>query len=246
MFFSNQFADRNFASEKFLMVSHLVGGAAILGLGFLQRPLTFHLEPAGTSGDFVLVRDAASFPLFVGLMALHTLLYVPTITIANKVAFENLADRSKYGQLRLWGTIGWIAAAWPAIFFLDGPSRRRPARAVQDGRRVSRPPTASSTSRPAVAEILLGVFCLTLPHTPPKTNAGEKLAWVEALKLLRKPFVLVLFLVTFVDAAVHQSYFFWAFDFLKDGVRIPGNWIQPVMTVGQVAEILRWPCSGRC
>ena len=35
LFFSTQFADRNFAAEKFLAFSHLVGGLAILGLFFL-------------------------------------------------------------------------------------------------------------------------------------------------------------------------------------------------------------------
>src|SRR5262245_12386788 len=37
MFFSNQFADRNFAAERFLAFSQLVGGLAILGL-YLVRP----------------------------------------------------------------------------------------------------------------------------------------------------------------------------------------------------------------
>ena len=36
MFFSNQFADRNFAAERFLAVSHLVGGIAILSLAFTR------------------------------------------------------------------------------------------------------------------------------------------------------------------------------------------------------------------
>ena len=36
MFFSNQFADRHFAAEKFLGFSHLVGGLAILLLAFLS------------------------------------------------------------------------------------------------------------------------------------------------------------------------------------------------------------------
>src|SRR5215467_7276485 len=35
MFFSNQFADRTFAAEKFLAFSHLVGGLAILSLGWV-------------------------------------------------------------------------------------------------------------------------------------------------------------------------------------------------------------------
>jgi hypothetical protein len=32
MFFSNQFADRNFAAEKFLSASHLIAGVAMLSL----------------------------------------------------------------------------------------------------------------------------------------------------------------------------------------------------------------------
>src|SRR5688572_4774602 len=38
MFFSNQFADRNFAAEKFLAVSHLIGGLAMIGLAFIPVP----------------------------------------------------------------------------------------------------------------------------------------------------------------------------------------------------------------
>ena len=34
IFFSNQFADRNFASERFLAVSHLIGGAALVATAF--------------------------------------------------------------------------------------------------------------------------------------------------------------------------------------------------------------------
>ena len=53
----------------------------------------------------------------------------------------------------------------------------------------------------------------------------------------RVPFVLVLFVVTFLDAAVHQCYFFWTGRYLEQGVGIPGNWVMPVMSVGQIAEI---------
>jgi MFS family permease len=93
--------------------------------------------------------------------------------------------------------------------------------------------------------LLLAAFSLVLPHTPPKRveeGAGSRLAWLEAMKLLKHPFVLVLWLVTFVDAFVHNSYFNWTGVFLgtspqAGGVGIPGNWIMPVMSVGQIAEI---------
>src|SRR5437868_11727877 len=88
-----------------------------------------------------------------------------------------------------------------------------------------------------IASLLLSAFSLTLPHTPPKTS-GEPLAWLEAVKLLRHPFILVLFVVTFLDAAIHQFYFYWTATFLKTGVKIPANWVMPVMSIGQIAEIV--------
>ncbi|GIX03131.1 MAG: hypothetical protein KatS3mg113_0137 [Planctomycetaceae bacterium] len=57
------------------------------------------------------------------------------------------------------------------------------------------------------------------------------------MKLLRKPFIAVLFLVTFIDATVHDGFFFFAFTYLGK-VGVPSNWIQPAMSVGQIAEIL--------
>src|SRR5215468_8644706 len=96
MFFSNQYADRHFAAEKFLAVSHLIGGLAILALGFVQ-----------------------SFWPFFWLMMIHCLLYVPTISITNSIAFANMKDPQKeFGIVRMGGTIGWILAAWPFTFIL--------------------------------------------------------------------------------------------------------------------------------
>src|SRR5205085_2422185 len=94
MFFSNQWADRKFAAEKFLAFSHLVGGLAILGCGFTK-----------------------SFTPFFLLMLVHCLLYVPTISITNAIAFANMKDAGKeFGIVRMGGTIGWILAAWPFVF----------------------------------------------------------------------------------------------------------------------------------
>jgi hypothetical protein len=46
----------------------------------------------------------------------------------------------------------------------------------------------------------------------------------------------VLFIVTFIDATVHQFYFFWTGRYLMT-IGIPGNWVMPAMSVGQFAEI---------
>ena len=63
------------------------------------------------------------------------------------------------------------------------------------------------------------------------------------MKLLKHPFVLALWVVTLVDSFIHNCYFNWTGSFLgaakaAGGVGIPGNWIMPVMSIGQIAEIL--------
>ena len=234
MFFSNQFADRNFAAERFLSASHLIGGVAILCLAWTK-----------------------TFWPFFGLMLLHCLFYVPTISITNAIAFANLKDGRDFGRVRLWGTIGWIAASWPFVFLLVDWARvpamgevgftswlgsalgtSKTGAAVQEA-------TTYTFIVAGVASLLLAAFSLSLPHTPPRpAKPGEqKFAWLEAMKLLRVPFVLVLFVVTFFDAAVHQCYFIWTNSFLQH-VGIPANWVMPVMSIGQFAEILTMAVLG--
>jgi nucleoside transporter len=250
LFFSTQFADRNYSAEKFVAFSHLVGGLAILALFWIRRPDV----PLGTPpGE----QAAAPFWPFFSLMLLHCLFYVPTISITNSIAFANLKDPQKeFGPVRLWGTIGWIAAAWPFVFILidwakvpafgDTPFFEWIKIALGTGKKDSafRQATAFSFVAAGGASLLLAAFSLFLPHTPPKPAeaAGQKLAWLEAMKLLAIPYVLVLFIVTFFDSTVHQLYFVWTERFLTAtvdhrGVGIETNWATPVMSLGQVAEI---------
>lgn len=267
MFFSNQFADRNFAAERFLAFSHLVGGLAMIGLFWVPGHEVLSLNPDGSK--VVAAYDSKSFWPFFGLMMLHCLLYVPTISITNSIAFANMKDSKEFGVVRMGGTIGWILAAWPFTFILvdwvkvheADPQGLVPwfstvlgsgltGQAMQEG-------TRWTFIVAGVASLVLAAFSLILPHTPPKRveeGAGSSLAWLEATKLLKHPFVLVLWLVTFVDAFVHNSYFNWTGTFLgtsreAGGVGIPGNWIMPVMSVGQIAEIatmgvLAWVLRG--
>ena len=235
MFFSNQYADRHFAAEKFLAFSHLVGGVAILVLAFTK-----------------------DFWLFFVLMLVHCVLYVPTISIANSVAFASMKDPQKeFGSVRVGGTIGWILAAWPFTFILVDWSKVHQANpqglvnwlgtVLKSG--LSGPALQEATRWTfivaGISSLVMAAYSLTLPHTPPKKveQGADRFAWLEAFKLLLKPFVLVLWLVTFVDAFVLYSYFNWTGSFLgtvkeSGGVGIPGNWIMPVMSLGQIAEML--------
>jgi len=231
IFFSNQFADRHFAAEKFLAFSHLIGGVAILGLAFYR-----------------------SFWPFLLLMWVHCLLYVPTLSIVNSIAFTHIKDPQKeFGPVRMGGTIGWILAAWPFTFILvdwDKVHAANPHGIVDWlgavlGSGLTGPALQSATRWTYVVaglvSFVLAAYSLTLPHTPPKkaVSQADRLAWLEAMRLLRHPYVLVLWLVALLDAAVLYAYFNWTGVFLgSPTVGIPGNWIMPVMSIGQVAEIL--------
>lgn len=252
MFFSNQFADRHFSAERFLGFSHLVSGLALFGLAMIKAPPPM---PELAAGD---PHPNAPFALFFGLMLIHCLLYVPTISIANSIAFANMKDaQSEFGLVRMGGTIGWVLAAWPFTFILIDWNKVSAAHpqgfinwlgtALSSG--LTGPELLRGTRWTYIvaggASLVLAALSLVLPHTPPKkVSAGEdRFAWLESVKLLRQPFVFVLWIVTFVDAFVLYSYFNWTGGFLvtaknAGGVGIPGNWVMPVMSVGQITEIL--------
>lgn len=204
IFFSNQFADRNFSAERFLAFSHLVGGIALIAASFVTN-----------------------FWGFFALFLIYGLLYVPTISVTNSLAFANLQDPAKdFGIVRMGGTVGWIAVSWPFVFLLSadaGPEEVRWIFIVG-----------------GIISFLLAGFSLTLPHTPPKKDVAgaDKLAWMKAIRLLGRPFVFLLFVVTFIDSVIHNGYFVVSDIFLTTRVGISANLTMVVMSIGQVAEIV--------
>ena len=236
MFFSNQWADRSSSPEKVLAASHLIGGLAMLGCGFTR----------------------SFYPFFL-LMLVHCLLYVPTISITNSIAFANMKNADKeFGIVRMGGTIGWILAAWPFTFIFVNWAAVDAAQPVGLvnwlGTALANPLTGDAAKAATrwtfivsgLASLALAAFSLILPKAPAQARAAVgagRTAWAEAFSLLKKPFILVLWLVTLVDSFVHNAYFNWTGVFLgtareAGGVGIASNWITPVMSIGQIAEIL--------
>jgi MFS family permease len=123
--------------------------------------------------------------------------------------------------------------------------------ATQDrGRRF-----AFSTS--AILGLLMGVFCLFLPHTPPtrvKGDSSKKLAWAEALSEIRMQPLLTLFLIAIPVSMIHQFYFVYTSNFVTGiqnaassaGADRFANAVNQIfgvgggglMTIGQMSEIL--------
>jgi predicted MFS family arabinose efflux permease len=177
------------------------------------------------------------------------------MSIVNSIAFASLKDAQKeFGKVRMGGTIGWILAAWPFTFILVDWHKvnATPTHGVIDwlGTVFGSPLTGAALDQGArwtfavagIASLILSAYSLTLPHTPPKpkpVGSEDRFAWLESVRLLKHPFVLVLWLVTLVDAVVLNAFFNWAAIFFKSPqVGIPGNWIMPVLSLGQVAEIV--------
>jgi nucleoside transporter len=203
IFFSNQFADRNFSAERFLAFSHVVGGAALIGTAF-----------------------ATQFSTFFALFLVYGLLYVPTLSVTNSLAFANLKDpASEFGFVRMGGTIGWIIVSWPFIFLLGNQATAAETRWV--------------FIVAGVISFVLAAYSLTLPHTPPRKDAQglDRFAWLRAARLLATPHVLVLFIVILIDSVIHNGYFVVIDGFLTS-VGISAKMTMVVSSIGQVAEII--------
>jgi len=206
IFFSNQFADRNFASEKFLAFSHLVGGLAI--------------------GALYWVKD---FPTFFALMLVHSLFYVPTISVGNSLAFANMKDPAKeFGLVRMGGTIGWILASWPFFFLLQGKSGADQINAERLAFLVA-----------GIASLLLAAFSLTLPHTPPKktgadVSIGEILGF-DALALMKRPPFAIFIACMFLICIPLYFYFVMMSIYLTE---LGWEQIAAKMTLAQVSDVV--------
>jgi nucleoside transporter len=141
-FFVGMIADRFFSAEKVLGVLHLAGAA-----------LLFYLTQVGNAGSFYWI------------LLLYSLLYAPTLALANAVAFRQMQDPSKeFPSIRVLGTIGWIATGWMIDKVLN----------------ITTDQLALTFKMAAIASLVLGLWSFFLPPTPPKAK-GTKATFAQIL-----------------------------------------------------------------
>jgi nucleoside transporter len=223
-FVAGQIADRFFATEMFLGVSHLLGAVLVWQLA-----------------------DISSYTGFLVFSLAYSILYAPTLALTNSLAFHHLEDRdAQFGKVRLWGTVGWIVAGiavgqW--LLHRHTPAGEGVTQAAIDAAQAAGRADAFRIS--AVLGAVLGVFCFSLPHTPPSEGARSNAVFEAISEVKRRP-LLVLFLVSVPISCIHQFYFVHTSGFLSAFQNRAAGAINSVlgvgggglMTIGQMSEIL--------
>jgi nucleoside transporter len=194
-------ADRYFAAQKILGILHLVGA----GLLFL----------AGASENF------SSFYPYIFV---YMLLYMPTLSLANAIAFHQMENPSKeFAPIRVLGSLGWIIAGFSIGYFAWESSQ------VLEY-------TFYMTS---VASALLGVYSFFLPNTSPKIKPDEKVSLksilgLDALVLFKDRSYLIFFIASVLVCIPLAFYYQHANQFLNEvGMQAAAS----KMIFGQISEV---------
>ena len=217
-FIAGQIADRYFSTERILGLLVTAGGAV--------KWITAHQTEYGA---------------WLVLSIIYSVLYMPTLALSNSITFSHIDDQENdFPKIRVWGTIGWIAASWvfPMIWLQQGLHFQwMPPFIVGTEVPDVTSRLADALKFSGIISVSYGAFCLLLPHTPPKRDATEKLAFKKAFELFKKSSFTVLVIASLAVSVIHQIYFLQTGPFLSH-IGILDSQIGPAMTIGQFAEIL--------
>ncbi len=212
-------ADRLMPAQVFAAISHLLGGVCLL-----------------------VAWKQTSFPMMWVSIFLHAVLYMPTIALTNAIAFHHMGQSDKFGNIRVFGTLGWIAINWILSLYLR----------YWEGREPTLPQVDDCLLFGAVLSFIMAAYCLTLPNTPPSKEAKNPYAFLEAFSLISNRNFAVLLIISFVVAIELPFYYNLTYLFLTEaehGVGLAGSSANLATSLGQVAEVvlmlLLFPCLRR-
>lgn len=192
-------ADRFFSSQK------VFGSMMLLSAVFMYLAIGY-AEAGNTQ--------------MIGYMFLgHMLCYMPTLGLGNSIAFANVDDPNKFPAIRVWGTIGWIAAG--LIVGASGWST-----------------SINILWISVFAAIASGIYSFTLPHTPPPAKGTPldigSLLMKDAFAMLTKlPFLVFIVCSTLLCVPLAYYYLYTSNLLTNAGFEQASS----VMTLGQMSEI---------
>jgi nucleoside transporter len=214
-----QLADRYFSTEKVMAACHFIGGLLLI--------LTAYMT--------------SFWPIF-GLLFVYASLYMPTMGLSNSITFRNLGEghQDQFPGIRLWGTIGWIAAGLFFTFYLESMGKMASLDPLFNI--VGRPDFRDCLRVAGIVSVIYAIYCLFLPHTPPvpakpTDSLEKKSAVLESLTLMRFRSFAVLVLVAGLIGIALAFYFACENYFLVD-VGVPATQAGAYMTIGQIAEVV--------
>lgn len=162
---------------------------------------------------------------FMWLMLGYSLLYAPTLALTNSLAFTHMRDSEReFGGIRVFGTLGWMASGY-----------------LLTGWRLLTSMPGDLLFLAAGFSVVLGLFSLALPHTPPKREGANPLAFLEALKLFKNTNFTVFMVISFIVGTELEFYYILTSPYLEH-LGIAREAVPTVMTLAQFAELfVMWP-----
>jgi hypothetical protein len=232
-FLVGQVADRWMAAEKYLALSHFIGGITL-----------FSLAAAGER-----YRDGVgSFQTLLFLCGLYAAAYIPTVPLVSALCFRHLPDPdSQFGKVRVWGTVGWMLAGaslsmwleqvevfgWLNQRFADSswvPSLRV---AVES---LPRPVPSDCFRMAALLSFALSSFTVFLPATPPIRSAHDRFAPLAVLGMFKQQSFSLFIAASFLLAVLIVPLYNLAVPSLLAKLGYRPNWVPTVMLIGQISE----------
>ncbi|MGI8604627.1 MAG: MFS transporter [Verrucomicrobiales bacterium] len=168
-----------------------------------------------------LLPHLTSFTSFYSALILYCALFAPTLALGNSLSLHHLHDGSKdFPRVKIWSAVGWIGGG-VTLSLLHG--EQSPAQFYLAG----------------AVSILLGVFSLVLPHTPPRkvgadVSVGEVLG-LDALALLKKRSFAIFVVCVFLICIPLYFYFVMMSMYLTE---LQWTGLAGKMTLAQVSDVI--------
>ena len=201
-------ADRYFNAEKLLGVLHLIGAVLMYQLSNVE-----------------------SFNMFYPYVLGYMIAYMPTLALVNSVSFNQMDNPTKdFPHIRVWGTVGWIAAGWIISLGFQWDSLQN----IEGGA------LKNTFLMVAIASAVLGIFSFLLPATPP-SNKKDKLTSIsemlglDALDLLKDRNFIIFFISSILICIPLAFYYQNLSPFLAElQVEKSTAWA----SAGQISEVI--------
>lgn len=197
-------ADRLISAERLLTITHLLGSAIMLGLYFQTEfiPVLF-------------------FYLLYGMIS------GPAFALTTTITFHHAPDAVKsFGGIRLWGTLGWAAAAWVFSFLWSNRGAEGATADLHGALQLS-----------AISSIILAVYALTLPVGLQRKKGRIVLIPRDSLAVILKPEILLLSLFCIIITFADRFYMFGGGPYLKS-LGFSDRAVMPLLSIGQLPEII--------